>query len=478
MSMHPAIFSVFISIVLATSAIAQEPAAQANPTIAVLNFDVQQGVTAEEGRLLSDRMAIEIDKTGKFTLINREKMGEQLALGEFSRLNSCSASECAVEAGRILGANYMIYGSVGRIGNTYSMHTYLISVESGATLQSASSDAIFSLEKLLTQGVADNAGKLVVLKEDIETGLPTCAVLTYDSRGGVSSDEVRIFSDRLAIELDSFNQYVLVPRSKMADILEEQQFSRTEECSASDCAIEAGRLLGVRYMIYGSVGKVGRIYAINSYMIDVETGAAVKTANTDFRGNKEEVLVKGMRLNAVSLLNSKVSPLDIAYLDAGKVNQSIEPITKTDSVQKKSKISWPWVAGGVGAVGLGVGLLSEEGNSGGESGGGIAGSWSGKEFGGDLSGDTITTKVKLISGGACEVTYYWSNNSQETARGFYTLNGQDLYFEASYRAGDSSYSYNVRSVYRGKISNGAASGSVKVYDDDLIWNWSFSLSKD
>lgn len=279
------------------------------PTVAVLTLDASEGVSKDQALLLSDRLSIEIDRADTFTLINRSKMAEQLELNNFSRLESCRAAECAVEAGRILGATHMIYGSIGKIGETYSLNTYLIAVESGATLQSVSTDSPGDIDQMLVLGLAKNAEELTRVDVSLESGdsvyLPTCAVLTYDPRGGISDDEIRIFSDRIAIELDHLDRFTLVPRSKMSEILEEQKFSRSEDCTVSDCAIEAGRLLGVRYMIYGSIGRIGRLFTINSYMIDVESGAAVLTANTDYVGEKEQLLVEGMRSNVESLLDGK-----------------------------------------------------------------------------------------------------------------------------------------------------------------------------
>ena len=76
-------------------------------------------------------------------------------------------------------------------------------------------------------------------------------------------------------------------------------------------------MLGVRYMAYGSIGLIGSLYTINTYLVDVETGAAVKTATTDFRGNKESVLTQGMRQNAMNLLGTE--------LQQGYLNIQINP---------------------------------------------------------------------------------------------------------------------------------------------------------
>jgi TolB-like protein len=310
----------------------------------VLTFDVQQGVTKPEAQILADRLAIELDRTGRFILINRQRMADQLALQKFSRLENCSASECAVEAGRILGAANMVYGSIGKVGDTFSLNTYMISVESGATTRSASTDISGGIEEMLTRGIAENAARIAGQSsgETVDPNKPTCAVLTFDSRGGLSLDEVRLLSDRFAIELDALRQYTLVPRSKMEEVLKEQQFARSENCSAAECAIEAGKLLGVRYMAYGSIGLIGSLYTINAYLVDVETSVAVKTATTDFRGDKENVLTQGMRQNAMNLLgleqqqgylNIQVSPPHaLLTLNGSRIQPGRNPVAANEAL--------------------------------------------------------------------------------------------------------------------------------------------------
>lgn len=134
---------------------------------------------------------------------------------------------------------------------------------------------------------------------------PTCAILTFDARTGVSTPEAEMLSDRFATEFDRLGQYTIVTRSRMREVLEEQEFQATDSCSAAACAVEAGQLLGVRYMVYGTIGRLGQLYSINSFMIDVETGAQIRSATSDLRGGIEEALTVLMAANAHGLLKEE-----------------------------------------------------------------------------------------------------------------------------------------------------------------------------
>jgi hypothetical protein len=149
---------------------------------------------------------------------------------------------------------------------------------------------------------------------------PTCAVLTFDAKGGVSRDEAFLLSDRFAIELDKTGVYTLTPRGKQAEVLQEQKFSRSDNCSATDCAIEAGKLLGAQFMVYGSVGKIGSVYTVNVYLINVESGVSEKSATVDQRGVVEDLLMIGMAESTRRLILGSISKV---FNEEGKT--PIEP---------------------------------------------------------------------------------------------------------------------------------------------------------
>jgi len=94
--------------------------------------------------------------------------------------------------------------------------------------------------------------------------------------------------------------FMLLERSKMSEILDEQGFQMTG-CTSDECAVEAGKLLNVNQMCAGSVGKVGALYTVSVRLIDVQTGAVVKTVTEDCQCPVEQVLTTSMRNVAFKL---------------------------------------------------------------------------------------------------------------------------------------------------------------------------------
>jgi len=130
----------------------------------------------------------------------------------------------------------------------------------------------------------------------------TAAILTFDARTGVSSDEVALLADRFAVELGRFDVYKVISRSKMKEVLEEQKFS--VDCSSAECAVEAGKILSAEYMIYGSIGRLGSMFTINVYITSVETGGVVSEATVDYGGPVEGLLTEGMPQAVQNLINA------------------------------------------------------------------------------------------------------------------------------------------------------------------------------
>ncbi len=123
------------------------------------------------------------------------------------------------------------------------------------------------------------------------------AALDMEMTAGVAESYRQVLSDRLRSELFSTGRFTVVERNAMEDILSEQGFQMSG-CTSDQCAVEAGRLLGVERIIAGSIGMVGQTYSINIRMIDVESGVILNTRNVDYRGSIDDVLSSQLRIAA------------------------------------------------------------------------------------------------------------------------------------------------------------------------------------
>lgn len=106
---------------------------------------------------------------------------------------------------------------------------------------------------------------------------------------GISPTEVLVLTDELRSVMVQTGKYIVVERSNMESILHEQGF-QLSGCTSAECAVEAGKLLGVNKMVTGSVGKLGELYNINIRLFDVGTGRIEKSVSQKHEGSVEELL--------------------------------------------------------------------------------------------------------------------------------------------------------------------------------------------
>ena len=125
---------------------------------------------------------------------------------------------------------------------------------------------------------------------------------------GVSDTEAKALTQRLTSEMIALEVYQLVERSEMKRLLDEQKFQYSG-CVDMKCAVEIGKLIGAKYMVVGSVSKVGSTYSIDSRLISVETGESYISALYDFTGEIDILLKSGMKNIARQLCELEDAPI-------------------------------------------------------------------------------------------------------------------------------------------------------------------------
>ena len=127
----------------------------------------------------------------------------------------------------------------------------------------------------------------------------TVAILDFEARG-INSLEAATLTDRFTSEMVKTRAVRLVERNMVDEILTEQGFQQSG-CTSDECAVEVGALLGVQFMISGSIGKLGDTYTIDAKMVSVETGATDESRNVTYIG-KVDGLVTEVEILAWDIL--------------------------------------------------------------------------------------------------------------------------------------------------------------------------------
>jgi TolB-like protein len=121
--------------------------------------------------------------------------------------------------------------------------------------------------------------------------LKNYAILNIKCGAGVTEPDGDLISDRLRAEIFNTGNANVMERNQMQEILKEQGFQQSgATCTDEDCLVKMGQMLGVHYLVAGSLGKLGSLYMVNMRTIDVQTGKIVRAVSVDVKGDIEDLV--------------------------------------------------------------------------------------------------------------------------------------------------------------------------------------------
>jgi len=175
------------------------------------------------------------------------------------------AEEMAFSAGlglrwRSVGLDYG-FQPVSRLGETAQRLSLSVNFGPDTELGRAGAYRQKGLRrKALAMGYTYTGPKVAVSVLDPETG------------AGVTKEQGRAIADALRAGLGRSPKLQLVAREQTEQILKEQHFQYSV-CGDRNCAVEAGKLLGVKKIFSISAVRIEERFALTIKAIDVETGA-------------------------------------------------------------------------------------------------------------------------------------------------------------------------------------------------------------
>jgi len=92
----------------------------------VIPLKAQKGIDQEEAILLTDVLSVEIYRSGRFTILNRDDMKAVLTEKEFELAMGCDDNVCLLENVEKLAVNKLIAGNIGKLGEKYIITIRLI----------------------------------------------------------------------------------------------------------------------------------------------------------------------------------------------------------------------------------------------------------------------------------------------------------------------------------------------------------------
>lgn len=124
--------------------------AHSNKIAVAVNDLKGEGLDESSTRIISERIRSELVNTGIFRVMERGEMENILKEQGFQQSGICTDQACLVEVGQLLGVDRMIAGTIGILGNLFTISLRMISVETGEILFVANEDCKCSIEDLIS----------------------------------------------------------------------------------------------------------------------------------------------------------------------------------------------------------------------------------------------------------------------------------------------------------------------------------------
>ena len=117
---------------------------------------------------------------------------------------------------------------------------------------------------------------------------------------GVEGHVSLLLSEKLRSLFFETGKYNVMNREDMTKVLDEQSFQHSDNCDNPECFAEIGKMLGVKKIIAGSVGKLGSTYSITLKQVDIESSKNEKIINLSEKVDEDD-LFKLMERAALQL---------------------------------------------------------------------------------------------------------------------------------------------------------------------------------
>ena len=140
-------------------------------------------ISAGDMKLIISLISSHLFQADQFTVIDVAQRDTILEEIKFS-LSGCSDESCQIEIGKLLSAEFIIVGSIGKVGNKYVLSMRLLEVSTSKTMNTA--DGVFDNIDLLVEGLEplvfslagleSEAGAVIAETGDADMGADGAAV--------------------------------------------------------------------------------------------------------------------------------------------------------------------------------------------------------------------------------------------------------------------------------------------------------------
>lgn len=136
--------------------------AQTKIRAGIIDFVGKSGVSADEASTIADIFRGKMVLSKKYQVLERSKMSAILSEQSFQK-TGCTESECAVQLGKLLNMEKMMYGTVSKLGGKYYIIINVVNIETAQVENNVTKnvDSFDYIEQAMSDTVAHLEGRSV-----------------------------------------------------------------------------------------------------------------------------------------------------------------------------------------------------------------------------------------------------------------------------------------------------------------------------
>jgi TolB-like protein len=159
----------------------------------------------------------------------------------------------------------------------------------------------------------------------------TVRILVLDIKAeSVAGETARALRDTVVVELARAPQLSVLSTEDLRAAVSIESESRAMGCDTTSCLAEVGQALGARYIVHGSVAKVGNAYAVYLNLFDTDKNEALAREAVD--ADSEGALLAAVR-RGTALIRDRVAAVAPAPSGNGAAGEEpLEPMFVTGVV--------------------------------------------------------------------------------------------------------------------------------------------------
>ena len=215
-----------------------------NVTIVITPFDKSSKVADDTADTFQDKLIAAFDNTDQFTIIERKQLEKAISELKLAH-DGLTDADHQKELGHFLNAAYMVVGHLFVKNARICADARLVDIEKSDILATASYDP------------GENKGPDLPRRKRvaiIDFTVPASAINVRGGGAGISRSVNRGIVDMLSQALFDANNFEIVERAQLTRVLREQNLNEQGLLDPATAAT-AGKILGVDYLIGGSVAQ-------------------------------------------------------------------------------------------------------------------------------------------------------------------------------------------------------------------------------